>query len=239
MAVCVNCGMSFGERTQFCPACGSPVGAQSETAAPTGVPPTRPRTSPQSPTDYSPAGPPAGSQGGSSAPDDAAQKKLSIRLGAIAVAIVVIVILLVVLNPFGCGGDKSPSANPDVTPGSSPAVTESPSQTPTGSSSPSASPTPTVDPARDAEVRSGADAIVKGIDAYFASMGVYPPNSTIVPGGSLEDYLPTSAWPANPYTGAAMNSGGGFGNFTYTLNVDGSDYQLLANLGDGTAYVAH
>jgi hypothetical protein len=139
--------------------------------------------------------------------------------------------------------DVLPTQAPSETPSATPTISESPSPsptpTPTDSGSPSASPTPTVDPAKDAQVRSGADTIVVGIAASFADLGVYPAGGSVVPGGSLEDYLPATTWPVNPYTAAPMTSGAGFGNYTYTLNADGSDYQLLANLGDGTAYVAH
>jgi len=134
---------------------------------------------------------------------------------------------------------QAPSETPSATPPASETPSPSPTSTATDSGSPSASPTPTVDPAKDNQVRAGADTIVTGIDASFADLAAYPAAGTVVPGGALEAYLPAASWPVNPYTAVPMTSGAGFGNYTYTLNADGSDYQLLANLGDGTAYVAH
>lgn len=125
--------------------------------------------------------------------------------------------------------DVLPTQAPSETPSVFPTVSETPSTSPmpTDSGTPSTSPTPTVDPAKDSEVRTGADAIVAGIDASFADLGTYPANGTVIAGGALEGYLPSASWPVNPYTAAPMASGAGFGNYTYTLNADGSDYQQI------------
>jgi hypothetical protein len=43
-------------------------------------------------------------------------------------------------------------------------------------------------------------------------------------------------WPANPFTGASMAESTDEGDFDYAAAVNGSDYDLVANLNDGSSY---
>jgi hypothetical protein len=239
VAVCVNCGRTSGEGTQYCPACGSPLGHAAGPARPIRLPLARPEGPAQPSVDFAQAGPTRGDPGRPSPSGDGPKSTLLVGLGVTVAALVLIVVILVAFKPFGRGDDGSPAPAPSETSSVSPTTAATPSPTPTGTGSPSPSPTPTIDPAKDAQVRSGADAIAAAIARYSAYSHVYPATGTVVPGGSLEEFLPTASWPVNPYTQTPMTGGGGFGDFTYTLNADGSGYQLLAHLGDGTEYVAH
>ena len=95
-------------------------------------------------------------------------------------------------------------------------------------------PMPAVNSANDTAVTAGVRSIRLGVEAYAAENQKYPASATRALVGQY-----VGSWPKNPWTGADMTSGAGKGDFTYTLNADGSDYTLAAHLSDGTTQVIH
>ncbi len=92
--------------------------------------------------------------------------------------------------------------------------------------------TGTIDVAKDASVKTQLLQIDTGVKGYIASNGVLPPDASQATLGSF-----VAPWPVNPYTKAAMKSGIGEGDYTYTPGT-GSAYTLSVKLSDGSAYTA-
>ncbi len=88
---------------------------------------------------------------------------------------------------------------------------------------------------RDDLVRSGVQAIARGVERYaVANAGVMPRADEVQRDGALGLYV--DAWPASAWiAGASMTAGGGPGDFAYTA-VAGS-FSISAHLSDGTDFV--
>ena len=95
-------------------------------------------------------------------------------------------------------------------------------------------PTSAISSAYNTAVIAGARSISLGVQTDAAENGKYPAAATRALVGQYVD-----PWPQNPWTGADMTQGTGKGDFTYTLDSDGSKYTLAVHLSDGTTQVVH